>query len=95
MNAVTPNVTFDQPSWLKAYEIAKLKQLDIVVRLGDFHTLMSFQGSIGAVVGGSGLDKLLELIYASNSVTHIMSGKAVARSLSSFLSGISLDGFTY
>ena len=30
---------------------------------------------------GSGLDKLLELIYASNYVTHIMSSKAVARSL--------------
>ena len=51
MNAVTPNVTFDQPSWLKAYEIAKLKQLDIVVRLGSFHTLMSFLGRIGAVMG--------------------------------------------
>ena len=51
MNVVTPNVTFDQPSWLKAYEIAKSNQLDIVVRLGGFHTLMSFLGSIGAVMG--------------------------------------------
>ena len=44
---------------------------------------MSFPGTIAAVMGGkgSGLDKLLELIYASNSVTHIMSGKAVARLL--------------
>ena len=81
MNVATPSLTFDQPLWLKAYEIAKSKQLDIVVRLGGFHTLMSFLGSIGAVMGGSGLNKLLELIYASNSVTHIMSGKAVARSL--------------
>ena len=81
MIVATPSVTFDQPLSLKACEIVKSKQLDIVVRLGDFHTLMSFQESIGAVVGGSGLDKLLELIYASNSVTHIMSGKAVARSL--------------
>ena len=42
---------------------------------------MSLLGSIGVVMGRSGLDKLLELIYASNSVTHIMSGKAVAKSL--------------
>ena len=81
MNVTTPSVTFGQPLWLKAYEIAKSKQLDIVVRLGGFHTLMSFLGSIGAVMGGSELDKLLELIYASNSVTHIMSGKVVASSL--------------
>ena len=82
MNVATPSVTFGQPLWLKAYEIAKSKQLDIVViRLGGFHTLMSFLGSIGAVMGGSGLDKLLEFTYVSNSVTHITSGKAVARSL--------------
>ena len=43
--------------------------------------MMSLLGSIGVVMGRSGLDKLLELIYASNSVTHIMSGKAVASSL--------------
>ena len=82
MNVATPSVTFDQPLWLKAYEIAKSKQLDIVaIRLGGFHTLMCFLGSIGAVMGESGLDKLLEFTYASNSVTHITSGKAVARSL--------------
>ena len=45
---------------------------------------MNFLGSIEAVIGRcywellSGLDKLLELIYTSNSVTHIMSSKAVA-----------------
>ena len=81
MNVATPSINFDQPLWLKAYEIAKSKQLDIVVRLRGFHTLMSFLGSIGAALGRSELDKLLELIYASNSVTHIMSGKAVASSL--------------
>ena len=81
MNVATPSINFDQPLWLKAYEITKSKQLDIVVQLRGFHTLMSFLGSIGAVMGRSELDKLLELIYASNSVTHIMSGKAVAKSL--------------
>ena len=81
MNVPTLSVTFNQPLWLKAYEIATSKKLDIVVRLGGFHTLMSFLGSIGTVMEGSGLDRLHELIYASNSVTHIMSGKAVARAL--------------
>ena len=81
MNVATPSINFDQPLWLKAYEITKSKQLDIVVQLRGFHTLMSFLGSIGAVMGRSELDKLLELIYASNSVTHIMSGKVVASSL--------------
>ena len=64
MIVATPSVTFDQPLSLKTCETVKPKQLDIVVQLGDFHTLMSFQGSIGAVVGGSGLDKLLELMQA-------------------------------
>jgi len=81
MDIPTASVTFDQPLWLKAHEIASSKNLNIVVRLGGFHTLMSFLGSIGAVMEGSGLARLLELIYAGNSVTHIMSGKAVARAL--------------
>ena len=95
MNVATPSVTFDQRLWLKPYEIAKSKLLDLVIQLGDFHTLMSFLGSIGAVMEGSGLDKLLEPIYGSCSVTHIMSVKAVAITKSSFLSGICLDGSTY
>ena len=81
MNVATPSVTFDQTLGLKVYDIAKSKQLDMVVRLGGFHTLMSFLGSIGAVMERSGLDKLLERIYAMNSVTHIMFGKAVAKPL--------------
>jgi len=42
---------------------------------------MSFLGSIGHLVAGSGLQELLELIFASNTVPHILSGKAVARAL--------------
>ena len=77
----TPSVTFDQPLWLKAYEISKSKVLNIVIRLGGFHTLMSFLESIGAVMYGAGLSQLLELVYAKNSVKHIISGKAVSRAL--------------
>ena len=81
MKVITPSVTFDQPLWLKAFEIATSKNLNIVVRLGGFHTLMSFLGSIGTVMEGSGLDSLLELVYAKSSIVHILSGKAIARAL--------------
>ena len=42
---------------------------------------MSFLGSIGSLVNGSGLHELLETCYGPNSVDHIMSGKAVSRAL--------------
>ena len=47
LNIPTPCVTFDQPLWFKAVEIIKAKSLNIVCRLGGFHTMMSFIGSIG------------------------------------------------
>ena len=34
----TPCLTFDQPLWLKAVEIIKAKAMNIVRRLGGFHT---------------------------------------------------------
>ncbi|CAG2195139.1 unnamed protein product [Mytilus edulis] len=51
----------------------------MVLRLGPFHTEMSFLGSIGNLMSNTGLKEMLELIYAPNAVTHILSGKAVAR----------------
>ena len=41
---------------------------------------MNFLGSIGAIMKGSGLEDLSE-VYAENSVTHMVSGKAVARAI--------------
>nr|XP_047122386.1 uncharacterized protein LOC124805886 [Hydra vulgaris] len=78
---VPPSVTFEQPLWIKAFEIANSQNLGIVVRLGGFHTLISFLGSIGTIMKGSGFERLLEPIYAKNSICHIISGKAVAREL--------------
>ena len=46
----------------------------VVLRLGEFHTQMSLIGSIGA---GSGLQELLETIYADNKVVHMLNGKPV------------------
>ncbi len=45
-----PCITFDQPLWIKAIEIIRSKSMKIVCRLGGFHTLMSFVGSIGSVM---------------------------------------------
>ena len=55
--------------------------MNIVCRLGGFHFLMSFLGSIGHLMGGSGLEDMLEQIFAPNVIPHILSGKAYARSL--------------
>lgn len=46
MNIPVPRVTFDQPLWLKAVGIIAESGLKIVARLGGFHTVMSFLGSI-------------------------------------------------
>ena len=83
---VTPIITFDQPLWWKALMItvnepvgSKLRS--IVLRLGGFHTEMSFLGCIGHLMAASGLQELLELIYAPNAVLYMLSGKAIARAV--------------
>ena len=43
--------------------------------------MMSFVGSIGSVMKGSGLEEALETAYGPNAVTQMMSGKAIARAL--------------
>ena len=40
---------------------------------------MSFLGSIGHLMAGSGLQELFELIYAPNAVVHMLADKALAR----------------
>ena len=47
-----------------------------MARLGGFHTTMTFLGSIGKLMG-----ELLAEVYAENSVEHMLSGKALSRSL--------------
>jgi len=79
LNVVTPCVTFDQSLWVKAVKIIKASTMNIFYRLGGFHTLMSFLGSIGSLKAGSGLSNVLEISYGPNTVCHMMSGKAVGR----------------
>ena len=75
----TPCVTFDRPLWLKAFNIVHAENLQIICRLGGFYTLMSFLGSIGTLMKGPGLEDLFAEVYAENSVTHMISGKAIAK----------------
>ena len=80
----TPIITFDQPLWWKAQLIVESEPPDselrsIILRLGGFHTEMSFLGCIGSIMSGSGIEELLECVYGSNTVGHMLSGKAVQR----------------
>ena len=74
---MTPIITFDQPLWWKALMIIESEPVDsdlrqVVLRLGSFHTEMSFIVSIGHLMTESGLKELLELIYVPNAVEHIL-----------------------
>ena len=77
---VTPIMTFYQPLYLKALTVISSDHADsdlksIILRLGTFHLQMSFLGAMA----GSGLQEIMELVYAPNAVVHILSGKAYAR----------------
>ena len=61
--------------------VIKEKDLNTACRLGGFHMLMSFLGSIGKLMVGSGLEEVFEEIYPEDTVKHIFSGKAAARAL--------------
>ena len=66
LNVDVPCITFDQPLWYKANKIVNDKNVVMTCRLGDFHTLMSFLGSIGTYIVGSSIEQALDLIYARN-----------------------------
>ena len=83
---VTPILTFDQPLWWKASMIIESEPSNsylksIVLRLGGLHMEMSFLGSIGHLMAGSGLQEVLEVIYSGNAVKHMLSGKAISRAV--------------
>ena len=61
----TPILTFDQPLFWKALTIIQSRPdgsdlKGMALRLGRFHMQMSFLGSIGHLMAGSGLQALLE-----------------------------------
>ena len=79
---VTPIITFDHPLWWKSLQVIEGQSENsplrsIGLRLCGLHTEMSFIGSIGHLMAGSGLRDLLETVYSNNAVTHMWTGKAV------------------
>jgi len=80
-----PVLTFDQPLWLKAVMIQKQSSdssniRSIVLRLGSFHTEMSYLGAVHQIMSGLDLD-ILGTVYANNSVVHTLSGKVISRAV--------------
>jgi hypothetical protein len=79
--------TFDLPLYNKASEI--LVQLRLKDKkynkakalLGGFHLLISFMGTLGYIMGGSGIKELWEQVYAINSVPQMLSGHHYSRAL--------------
>ena len=56
-------------------------KLNIVCRLGGFHSMMSFLGSLGELMKESATEDLFIEVHAEHTVTHIMmSGKTDLRS---------------
>jgi len=81
---IKPVLTFDQPLWWKSQMIVQKEPEDsdlksVILRLGGFHIQMSFLGCIGRIMSGSGLQQVLEVVYAPNTVGHMLAGKAMAR----------------
>ena len=82
----TPIITFDQPLYWKALSIVLSEDegsilKKVVLKMGGLHTIMSFLGSIGYLMANTGLEEVLETIYAKNSIDHMMSGKIIYRAL--------------
>ena len=52
---------------------------NIVLRLGGLYMEMSFLGSIGHIMTETGLKILFSVVYAENTVPHMLNGKVIAR----------------
>lgn len=76
-------MTFDRPLYIKARNIVEQSKPEpqIVVRLGGFHLLMSFIGTIGYIMAGSGLKELWNTIYAANSIEKMITEHAYSRAV--------------
>lgn len=78
-------ITFDLPLWKKATRIVLELNLPVVVRLGGFHQLMSFNGSIGTLMTGSGIEECFKIIYPSFPVDKLLTGKSHYKTIRAYL----------
>ncbi|KAJ8881714.1 hypothetical protein PR048_018200 [Dryococelus australis] len=70
------------PSHRKIITAAPPAELDsATLRLGGFHRLVSFMGSIGFIMSGSGIEELWMHVYAKSSVTYMISGHTFSRAV--------------
>ena len=82
----TPILTFDQPLYWKALTMFQ-SQPDgsdlkgMVLRLGGFHMQMSFLGSIGHLMAGSGLQELIKVVFTGNAVRLMLTDQAISRAV--------------
>ena len=85
-----PILIFDQPLYWKSLMIVESEPEEsplkfIVLKLGGLHMLISFLGSIGYTMADSGLCVVLETIFVKNAVVHLLSDKAISRSIRGYL----------
>jgi len=64
-------VTVDLPIWLKAVDKIKQANLPVTARLGRFHLLKSYLGSMGNIMQDSGLLEVIQLIYPGTMTVHM------------------------
>ena len=81
---MTPVLTFDHPLYWKSMSIKEQQDESsalkkIVLRIGGFHQMMSFPGSIGYIMQVSGLQALFELIYAEGRINAMLNVKDISR----------------
>lgn len=78
-------ITFDQPLYFKACDIVIASSIaddmHIFIRLGGFHTLLSFLGSIGFVMNNSGLKEVLCTVYGDKTAENISAGCQYSRAI--------------
>lgn len=88
-------VTFDLPLWIKAIRIVVEMKMPAVVRLGGFHLLKSFLGSVGFIMKDSGLEEVFQCLYpGEDTVDKILSGGAYYKALrANFLVDAALCSF--
>ena len=79
-------LTFDQPLWMKAQHILHAEPStnrikNIVLRLGGLYMEMSFLENIGHIMTEAGLKVLFSVLYAENTVPHMLNGRVNARAI--------------
>ena len=89
----TYSITFDQPLNVKACKIVMLNNTEIFVCLGGFHQLKSFSGSIGSLMVGSILRRVLEAVHAPITIGNTMTGEMIEMILVSTVLSLLLQEF--